>query len=149
MKEKDIAVNKKAYHDYIIEDKYEAGLSLLGTEIKSLRNGKVQLKESYVSFIANEAYIKGMHIAEYAYGTYNNHDETRDRKLLLHKSEIIKLANKVKIQGYTVIPLRIYLSNGKAKLEIALAKGKTLFDKRESDKVKTMEKQAQKAMRYR
>ena len=144
---KDIAVNKKAYHDYFIEDKYEAGLSLVGTEIKSIRKGKVQLKDSYVSFIKGEAFIKGMHIAVYKEGNRFNHDETRDRKLLLHKSEIIKLINKTKLGGYTVIPLRLYLNNGKAKLEIALAKGKNLYDKREDARIKTMQKEAQKAMK--
>ena len=144
---KDIAVNKKAYHDYFIEDKYEAGLSLVGTEIKSIRKGKVQLKDSYVSFIKGEDFIKGMHIAVYKEGNRFNHDETRDRKLLLHKSEIIKLINKTKLGGYTVIPLRLYLNNGKAKLEIALAKGKNLYDKREDARIKTMQKEAQKAMK--
>ncbi len=144
---KDIAVNKKAYHDYFIEDKYEAGLSLLGTEIKSLRKGKVQLKESYISFSNGEAIIKGMNIAQYDHGNRFNHDETRERRLLLHKSEIRKLQNKVKLQGYTVIPLKIYLKDGLAKLEIALAKGKSLYDKRETDKIKTLEKEARKAIR--
>lgn len=144
---KEVAVNRKAYHDYLIEDTYEAGISLLGTEIKSVRKGKVQLKESYVSFVGGEAIIKGMNIAQYDQGNRFNHDETRERKLLLHKSQIIKLASKVQIQGYTVIPLKMYLSNGRAKLEIALAKGKTLYDKRESDKAKTMERQARQAMR--
>lgn len=144
---KEIGLNKKAYHDYEILDKYEAGLSLLGTEIKSVRKGKVQLKESYVSFYNGEAYVKGMNIAQYDMGNRFNHDETRDRKLLLHKSEINKLANKVKLQGLTVIPLKIYLKDGKAKLEIALAKGKTLYDKREADKAKTMKREALKAIR--
>lgn len=144
---KEIGLNKKAYHDYEILDKYEAGLSLLGTEIKSVRKGKVQLKESYVSFYNGEAYVKGMNIAQYDMGNRFNHDETRDRKLLLHKSEIRKLANKVKLQGLTVIPLKIYLKDGKAKLEIALAKGKTLYDKRETDKARTMKREALKAIR--
>ncbi|MDD5792220.1 MAG: SsrA-binding protein SmpB [Erysipelotrichaceae bacterium] len=144
---KEVAVNRKAYHDYFIEDKYEAGLVLTGTEIKSVRNGKVQLKESYVSFKEGEAFIKGMHIAHYGFGSYNNHDEDRDRKLLLHKREITKLFSKTKIQGYTVVPLKMYLKEGKCKLEIGLAKGKTLYDKREDDKVKTMKMEAAKAMR--
>lgn len=145
---KEIAVNKKAYHDFFIEDTYEAGIALKGTEIKSLRLGKVQLKESYVSFSKGEAVVKGMHISPYDFGNIFNHDETRERKLLLHKSEIAKLQNKMKLQGYTIIPLKVYLKNGMAKLEIALAKGKTLHDKRESDKVKTMEMMAKKAVRY-
>lgn len=145
--QKDVAVNKKAYHDYFIEEKLEAGLVLLGTEIKSVRKGKVQLKDSYISFINNEAYIKGMNISAYEYGNRNNHDETRDRKLLLNKREITKWNSKVKTQGFTIIPLKIYLKNGLAKCEIALAKGKSLYDKREDDKIKTMKMEALKAMK--
>ena len=144
---KDIIVNKKAYHDYIIEDKYEAGIVLQGSEIKSIRLGKVSIKESYISFVKNEAFIKGLHISQYANATYNNHEEDRDRKLLLHKREIIKLANKCKIQGYTCIPLKMYFNNGKVKVEIALAKGKTLYDKRESAKKKSMEMQAKQSLK--
>lgn len=142
-----ISINKKAFHDYEIIDRYEAGISLLGTEIKSVRKGKVQLKEAYISFIKGEAYIKGMSIAQYDYGNRFNHDETRERKLLLHKDEIIKLYTKTKLQGLTVIPLKIYLKDGKAKLEIALARGKSLYDKREDAKLKAMNKEALKAMR--
>jgi len=144
---KDVAVNKKAFHDFEILERFEAGISLLGTEIKSVRKGKVQLKESFVSFPAGEAIIKGMNIAQYDMGNRFNHDETRERKLLLHKSEINKLAGKVKLQGLTVIPLKMYLKDGKAKLEIALARGKTLHDKREDDKIKTMKREAEKAVR--
>lgn len=144
---KEIAVNRKARHDYIIEETYEAGLVLQGTEIKSLRKGKVQLKQSYVSFIDGEAFVKGMNISQYENGTYNNHDEDRDRKLLLHKKQINKLYEKVKLQGYTVIPTKIYLSNGRVKLEIALAKGKTLYDKRQSDKERSIKREIAKATR--
>jgi SsrA-binding protein len=144
---KDIAVNRKAHHDYFIEEKYEAGLVLKGSEIKSIRAGKVSLKEAYISFINSEAYVKDMNISQYNNASYNNHDETRDRKLLLHKKEITKLFSKCKIQGYTCIPLRLYFSDGLVKLEIALAKGKTLYDKRESDKQRTMDKAAKAAIR--
>lgn len=144
---KDIAVNKKAYHDYEIEEKFEAGIALQGSEIKSLRKGKVSLKEAYVSFVHGEAFIKGMSISTYKEATYNNHDENRDRKLLLHKREISKLANKCKLQGYTVIPLKIYFNEGLVKVEIALAKGKSLYDKRQSDKKKTMERAAKAALK--
>ncbi len=144
---KEVAVNKKAYHDYEILDKYEAGISLLGTEIKSIRRGKVQLKEAYVSFIKGEAYIKGMNIAQYDLGNRFNHDETRDRKLLLHKYEITKLYSKTRLQGLTVIPLKMYLKDGRAKLEIGLARGKTLYDKREDDKLRSMKMEALKATR--
>jgi len=145
---KEVAVNRKAYHDYFIEETYEAGIQLVGTEIKSIRRGKVQLKEAYVSFYGGEAYIKGMNISQYEMGNRFNHDEKRDRKLLLHKREITKLFSKTKIQGYSVIPLKMYLKNGLAKLEIALAKGKTLYDKRESDKIKAMEKAAKQAIKH-
>ncbi len=145
---KDIAVNRKAYHDYFIEETLEAGMVLLGSEIKSLRKGKVSLKEAYVAFLGGEAFIKGMNIASYKEATYNGHDETRDRKLLLHKREITKLFSKCKMQGYTCIPLRIYLKDGRAKIEIALAKGKTLYDKRESDKKRDMDRQAKQALRF-
>ena len=145
---KDIAVNKKAYHDYMIEETYEAGMVLLGTEIKSVRAGKVSLKESYVAFVNGEAFVKDMHISAYKEATYNNHDETRDRKLLMHKREISKLGVKCRVQGYTCVPLRLYFKDGKVTMEIALAKGKTLYDKRESDKKKTMERQAKQAMRH-
>lgn len=144
---KEVAVNKKAFHDYEILDKYEAGISLLGTEIKSIRRGKVQLKEAYVSFIKGEAYIKGMNIAQYDLGNRFNHDETRDRKLLLHKYEITKLYSKTRLQGLTVIPLKMYLKDGRAKLEIGLARGKTLYDKREDDKLRSMKMEALKATR--
>ena len=146
--DKDIAVNRKAYHDYFIEETYEAGMVLLGSEIKSLRKGKVSLKEAYIHFAGGEAFVKGMHIASYKEATYNDHDETRDRKLLLHKREIQRLASKCKIQGYTCIPLRVYLKDGRAKLEIALAKGKTLYDKRESDKKKELDRIAKQSMRF-
>ena len=144
---KDIAVNKKAYHDYLIEDKYEAGIVLTGSEIKSIRAGKVSLKEAYVSFVRGEAFLKDMHIAIYKEATYNNHEETRDRKLLLHKREIAKLFSRCKVQGYTCIPLKLYFKEGRVKAEIALAKGKTLYDKRESDRKKAMDKAAKQAIR--
>ena len=144
---KDITVNKKAYHDYEIIEKYEAGIALVGSEIKSLRSGKVSLKEAYVSFVHGEAFVKGMSISIYKEATYNNHDETRDRKLLLHKREISKLANKCKLQGFTVIPLKLYFKEGRVKVEIALARGKSLYDKRQSDKLKTMEMAAKAALK--
>ncbi len=144
---KDIAVNRKAFHDYEIEERYEAGMALTGTEIKSVRAGKVSLKEAYVSFVKGEAFVKDMHIAQYKEATYNNHDETRDRKLLLHKREIGKISGKCRIQGYTCVPLRMYFSNGRVKLEIALAKGRTLYDKRDADRKKSMERQAKLGVR--
>lgn len=145
--QKTIADNRKARHDYELYDRYEAGLELKGTEIKSIRRGKVQLKDSYISFYNNEAYIKGMHISPYEFGNIFNHDETRDRKLLLHKKEIRKLYQDTRIKGYTVVPVRLYLSQGLAKLEIALAKGKNLHDKRESQKAKDAKREIEKALK--
>jgi len=145
---KDICVNKRAKFDYYIEESFEAGLVLQGSEIKSLRNGKASFQDSYVSFRNGEAFLKGLHISEYSFANINNHDEDRDRKLLLHKREIVKLATKSKLQGYSVIPLKLYLKQGLAKVEIALARGKNVHDKRESAKVRDMKREAQKALRY-
>lgn len=145
--QKTIADNRKARHDYELYDRYEAGLELKGTEIKSIRRGKVQLKDSYISFYNNEAYIKGMHISPYEFGNIFNHDETRDRKLLLHRKEIRKLYQDTRIKGYTVVPVRLYISKGLAKLEIALAKGKNLHDKRESQKAKDAKREIEKALK--
>ena len=147
MAKKSVAENRKAYHEYFIEDCFEAGIVLRGTEIKSVRKGHVQLKDSYVSFVNGEAFIKEMHISPYEYGNIFNHDETRERKLLLHRDEIRKLSDKVKLKGYTVVPLSMYLHNGYAKMEIALAKGKDLHDKRNSEKEKTAKREIEKAMK--
>lgn len=142
-----IAFNRKASHEYFLEERYEAGLVLTGTEIKSIRAGHVQLKDAYISFRDHEAFIKEMHVPEYRFGNRFNHDETRERKLLLHKLEIYKLQQKVKLKGYTVVPLSIYLEKGKAKLEIALAKGKNLHDKRNAQKEKDAKREIEKAMK--
>lgn len=144
-----IAKNRKAYHDYFIHDTYETGIVLTGTEIKSIRKGHVQLKESFISIRDGEAFIKGMHIAPYDYGNQFNHDETRDRKLLLHKHEIQKLFKETQLQGFTIVPLQIYLSNGRAKLEIGVAKGKHLYDKRQVEREKTLKREADKATKER
>lgn len=145
--QKTIAENRKARHEYELYDRFEAGLVLQGTEIKSIRRGKVQLKDSYISFQKGEAFIKGMHISPYEFGNRFNHDETRDRKLLMHKQEIQKLEQSARVKGYTVVPVRIYLYKGLAKLEIALAKGKNLHDKRESQKAKDAQREIQKALK--
>ena len=142
-----IAYNRKAAHDYFLEDRYEARLVLTGTEIKSIRKGKVQLKDSYISFVNQEAFIKEMHIAPYDFGNRFNHDETRIRKLLLHREEIRKLQQKVKLKGYTIVPTSLYLEKGLAKLEIALAKGKELHDKRQSEKERDAKREIAKAMK--
>lgn len=142
-----ISFNRKASHEFFLEDRFEAGLVLHGTEIKSIRKGSVQLKDSYISFIDNEAYIKEMHIPPYEFGNQFNHDETRVRKLLLHRDEIDKLQIKVKLKGYTVVPISLYLEKGMAKMEIALAKGKNLHDKRNTEKERDADREIQKAMK--
>ncbi|AMC92768.1 SsrA-binding protein [Erysipelothrix larvae] len=144
-----IAKNRKAYHDYFINDTFEAGLVLTGTEIKSIRQGHVQLKESYISIRDGEAWIKGMHIAPYDFGNRFNHDETRDRKLLLHSHEIKKLFKEIQLQGNTIVPLHLYLKNGRAKLEIGVAKGKHLYDKRATERDRSLKREAQKATKER
>ena len=134
--------NKKAYHDYEIIEKYVAGLQLLGTEIKSIRMGKVSLGESYCLFAKKELYVRGMQIAEYAWGSYNNHTPARERKLLLNKSELKKLQRKVKESGLTIIVLKLFIAgSGYAKIEIGLAKGKKEYDKRETIKRKDTQRQ--------
>ena len=126
-----IANNKKAYHDYFILDTYEAGIALHGTEVKSLRMGKCSIKESFIRVENGEVYIYGMHISPYEKGNIFNKDPLRPRKLLLHKLEIRKLAGRMSEQGYTVVPLQVYFKDGRAKIEIGLAKGKKLYDKRQ------------------
>ena len=127
--------NRSAYYEYFIDDKYIAGMVLLGTEVKSLRAGRASFNDSYCLFDKGEIWIKSLHIAEYSHGTVNNHDPVRDRKLLLSKREIKKWQNKIKEQGYTIVPLRIFFNdNNLLKIEIGLAKGKKLHDKRESIK---------------
>ena len=134
--------NRSAYHEYFIDAKYEAGIVLLGTEVKSIRNGKVSFNDSYCLLNKGEIWIKSLHIAEYSHGNINNHDPVRDRKLLLQKREIKRIESKLKEKGYTLIPLRLYL-NEKAlvKVEIGLAKGKKLHDKRETIRQKDMERE--------
>jgi SsrA-binding protein len=127
-----VAENRKARHSYFIEDTYEAGMVLLGTEVKSLRLGRVNLKDSYARIKKGEVFIHQMHIAPYPFAYYDNHDPLRKRKLLLHKNEIKKLYGKVNEKGFSLIPLRVYFQNGKAKLTIALARGKRKYDKRET-----------------
>lgn len=147
MSQKQIVYNRKAHHDYFIEEEYEAGLVLVGTEIKSIRKGSVQIKDAYVSFVNQEAFIKDMLIPKYDFGNIFNHEETRERKLLLHAHEIKKLQQKVKMQGYTIVPLCLYLDKGRAKLRIALAKGKHLYDKRQVEKEKTAKRAMEKVMK--
>ncbi len=128
-----IATNKKAYHDYTILDKIEAGIQLKGTEVKSIREGQINLKDSYIKIQNNEAFLFNCHISQYKYGGYINHEPERTRKLLLHKAEIKRLFRQVDIKGVTLIPLKLYFNDrGKIKLELGIAKGKQLHDKRRS-----------------
>ena len=126
-----IANNKKAYHDYFVEETWEAGLALAGTEVKSLRLGKCSIKEAFVQEDNGEMYVYGMHISPYEKGNLFNKDPLRTRKLLLHKAEILKLAGKCKEKGYTIMPLQVYFKDGRAKMEIGLCRGKKLYDKRQ------------------
>jgi len=127
---KTIAQNKKAYHDYFVEETYEAGISLFGTEVKSVRQGQVNLKDSWCDIEDGEMFIKGMHISPYEKGNIFNRDPLRPKKLLMHKKEILKLFGLVKVQGYTLVPLSLYLKGSKVKVSIGLCKGKKLYDKR-------------------
>lgn len=140
--------NKKAYFEYEIIETFTAGLMLQGTEIKSIREGKAGLVDSYCQFFGGELYVKNMHIAEYFYGTYNNHESKRERKLLLQKKELGKLERKVKETGLTIIPLRLFIDErGWAKLDIGLAKGKKIYDKRETLKQNDARRDIDRAMR--
>ena len=140
---KQVANNKKAYHDYFIEEKYECGIELFGTEVKSLRQGKCSIREAYVSIDHGEAFIEGMNISPYEHGNIMNKDPLRVRKLLLHKREIMKLAGQSALKGYTIMPLSVYFKNGRAKLEIGLARGKKLYDKREDRMKKDLSREAE------
>ncbi|KFI70549.1 SsrA-binding protein SmpB [Bifidobacterium merycicum] len=146
---KPIAQNKKARHDYAIEDKYEAGLVLTGTEVKSLREGRASLAEAFVSIDRRgEMWLENANIPEYLNGTWNNHAPKRKRKLLLHEREIIKLARQSEAKGYTIIPLSLYFKDGRVKAEIALARGKREYDKRQALREEQDKREALRAMRY-
>ncbi len=140
-----IAENRKARHDYHIEETMEAGIALQGTEVKSLRLGRVNLRDSYARVENGEVFLYGMHISPYEQGNRFNHDPLRVRKLLLHKREIRRLIGKTRDEGYTLVPTRLYFKNGKAKVELALAKGKKLYDKREAIAKRDAERRARQA----
>ncbi|MEC1154098.1 SsrA-binding protein SmpB [Cytobacillus horneckiae] len=146
---KTIAQNKKAYHDYSVEDTYEAGIVLQGTEIKSIRNGRVNLKDSYARIINGEIFLIGMHVSPYEQGNRYNHDPLRTRKLLLHNKEISKLIGLTKESGYALVTLKLYLKNGYAKVLVGLAKGKKKYDKREDLKKKEAKREVERAFRER
>ncbi len=141
--DKEILNNRQAFHEYHILDKYEAGAALLGTEVKSIMAGRIQLKESYVSISESEVWLLGSHISHYSHGNINNHDVLRPRKLLLHRREIEKLEKETTQKGMTLVVTRIYWKNGRIKFEVGVAKGKKLYDKRETEMKKTIEKETQ------
>lgn len=138
-----IANNKKAFHDYFIEDKYEAGIALVGTEVKSLRMGKCSIKEAFIRIEKGEVYVYGMHVSPYEKGNIFNKDPLRVRKLLLHRSEIRKIEGQVAQKGYTLVPLRVYLKGSLMKMEIGLARGKKLYDKRQDIAKKDQRREAE------
>lgn len=144
--QKVVATNRKARHDYTIEDTYEAGLVLTGTEVKSLREGRASLVDGYAFIESGEAWLDAVHIPEYNQGTWTNHPPRRKRKLLLHKAQILKIQNKTKEGGYTIVPLSIYFSDGRAKVEIAVAKGKREYDKRQALRERQDNREAARAM---
>lgn len=146
---KQIATNRRARHDYLIEDTVEAGIVLTGTEIKSLRAGRCTLTDGYAYVEAGEAWLDAVHIPEYDQGSWTNHSARRKRKLLLHKHEILKLGAKVKEGGYTLVPLSMYFSDGRAKVELAVAKGKKDYDKRQAIRERDDKREAERAMRMR
>lgn len=142
-----LATNKKAYHDYEILEKYEAGIVLKGTEVKSAKNGRINLRDSFIRINNGEAFLLNCHISPYEQGNIMNHDPTRTRKLLLHKREIERLAGKVQEKGLTLVPLRVYLKNNLVKVEVALAKGKKLHDKREAIKKKDLDREISRTLK--
>ncbi len=144
-----VANNKKAYHDYFIEEKYEAGVALHGTEVKSLRMGKCSVKEAFIRIENGEVFVYGMHISPYEKGNIFNKDPLRTKKLLLHRQEINKLTGKIKEKGYTLVPLQVYFKDGLAKVEIGLAKGKKLYDKRQDIAKKDQRREAEKDFKVR
>lgn len=141
-------LNRKARHDYFIDEEYECGLVLKGTEIKAIRNGSCNIADSYAIIKKNEVYVLNMFIGVYKEGNIFNHEETRTRKLLMHKKEILKLENKLKVSGYTLIPLKVYFVKNRAKLLIGLCRGKKNFDKRETIKERDIKRQIDKNMKY-
>jgi len=141
-----VARNRKAHHDYLIEDTFEAGMVLSGTEVKSLRAGRASLVDGYATVQDGEIWLEGVHIAEYTEGTWTNHAPRRRRKLLLNKQEIAKLVQKTRESGHTIVPLSMYFKDGYAKVEIALAKGKREYDKRQTLRAKQDEREAQRAI---
>ena len=146
---KQVTANKKAWHDYFVEEKYEAGIELAGTEVKSIRLGQINLKDSYCSFKDGEIFVRGMHISPYEKGNIFNRDPLRPKKLLMHKNEIRKLEQKIKEKGYTIVPVEVYFKGSLVKVQIALAKGKKLYDKRNDIAKKDMRREAERDFKVR
>ena len=144
-----VSQNKKAYHDYFVEETYEAGIELFGTEVKSVRQGKINLKDSWCNIVKGEIFVNGMHISPYDHGNIFNRDPMRPKKLLMHKKEILKLFGLTKQQGYAIIPLQVYFTKGKAKVLIGLCKGKKLYDKREDAAKKSANREIERNMSLR
>ncbi len=142
---KEIASNRKAFHDYYVLDRYEAGIELKGTEVKSLRAGKVNMKDSFCTVKNGELFLHGMHISPYEQGNRYNTDPVRHRKLLMHKREILKLGQTVQLDGHSLIPLSLYFKDGRVKVEVGMCKGKKLYDKRESDAVRSAKRDMDRA----
>jgi SsrA-binding protein len=144
-----VASNRKAFHDYFIMDKFEAGMVLAGTEVKSIREGRINLKDSYAAIKDGEAFLFNCHITPYSHGNRENHEPTRARKLLLHRQEIRKLIGKTQEKGLTLIPLRVYLTRGRVKIELGVARGKKDYDKRETERRKEVDRETRAAMKTR
>jgi SsrA-binding protein len=147
--EKLIAANKKAFHEFFILEKIEAGIALMGTEVKAIREGRLNLKDSYATVRGGETFLINCHISPYSHGNRENHDPTRSRKLLLHLREIQKLIGKTQEKGLTLVPLRVYLKRGRIKVELGVARGKKLYDKRETERRKEADREAKTAIKHR
>ncbi len=147
--DKEILNNRQAYHEYHILEKYEAGIALVGTEVKSIMAGRIQLKESFVQIKDGEVWLIGAHVSHYSHGNMNNHDVLRERKLLLHRREIEKLTRETTQRGMTLVVTAVYWKNGRIKFEIGVAKGKKLYDKRETEMMKTIEKETRQQLKER
>lgn len=144
---RNLASNRKAFHEYHIHDRFEAGIALTGTEVKAARSGKVQLKEGFVEFRGDQAFLSGVHISPYSHGNRENHLPDRPRKLLLHRRELNKLLGRSQAKGHTIVPLSMYLKGNRIKVEIALVQGKKLYDKRQAAKERELNKEAREAMK--
>jgi SsrA-binding protein len=146
-RQKDVAVNRRAYHDYFVDEKYEAGVVLTGSEVKSMRGGRCNLRDGFVRIDGHEAWLENVHVSPYAQANLMNHDPLRPRKLLLHRKQIATLIGKVKQKGYTLIPLRVYFSRNHAKVEVGLCRGKRQYDKREAIAERDAKREIERAMR--